>query len=205
MTLPETGDLDPRALFGPPRPQLWLEIGFGGGEHLAEQAAANPDVGLIGVEPYLDGVARLLRLIETDGLDNIRLFTDDARLLLDRLPEASLQRIFVLFADPWPKKRHWKRRIVNPTTVARFAELLDDAGELRLATDDPGYRRWILAHLCAEPRLEWQVKGPADWRERTPDWPPTRYEEKALASGRRPVFLRFRRRPRTETLASPGD
>lgn len=205
LSLPETGDLDPRALFSPPRAGIWLEIGFGGGEHLARQAAANPDVGLIGVEPYLDGVARLSRLIGAEGLDNIRLFVDDARLLLDRLPEASLERIFVLFADPWPKKRHWKRRIVNTQTTARFADLLADGGELRLATDDPGYWRWILAHLLAEPRLAWQVTRPRDWRERTPDWPSTRYEEKALASGRRPVFLRFRRRPRTETLASAGD
>jgi tRNA (guanine-N7-)-methyltransferase len=194
----------PAALFTPPRERLWLEIGFGGGEHLAWQAAANPEIGLIGVEPFLDGVARLLRAIETDGLANIRLFTDDARLLLDRLPEASLERIFVLFADPWPKKRHWKRRIIAPATTARFADLLKDGGELRVATDDPGYRRWILAHLLAEPRLEWQVTGPDDWRTRPADWPPTRYEEKALAAGRRPVFLRFLRRPRAEKLASGG-
>jgi tRNA (guanine-N7-)-methyltransferase len=205
LTLPATAELDPAGLFDPPRETVWLEIGFGGGEHLAWQAAANPEVGLIGVEPYLDGVARLLRRIEADGLGNIRLFVDDARLLLDRLPDASLERIFVLFADPWPKKRHWKRRIINARTVARFADLLEDAGELRVATDDPGYRRWILAHLLAEPRLDWQVSGPRDWRERPADWPPTRYEEKALAAGRRPVFLRFRRRPRTETLASAND
>lgn len=150
-------------------------------------------------------MARLLREVEAQNLQNIRLFVDDARLLLDRLPEASLERVFVLFADPWPKKRHWKRRIVNAQTTARFAALLADGGELRVATDDPGYRRWILAHLLAEPRLAWQVSGPRDWRERTPDWPATRYEEKALAAGRRPVFLRFLRRPRTETLASGSD
>jgi tRNA (guanine-N7-)-methyltransferase len=204
LNLPESGDLVPAALFTPPRERLWLEIGFGGGEHLAWQAAANPEVGLIGVEPFLDGVARLLRAIETDGLSNIRLFTDDARLLLDRLPQASLQRIFVLFADPWPKRRHWKRRIINARTVTRITDLLEDGGELRVATDDPGYRRWILAHLLAEPRLDWQVAGPEDWRTRPADWPPTRYEEKALAAGRRPAFLRFLRRPRTEKLASGG-
>ena len=204
LTLPKSGELDPAALFTPPRERLWLEIGFGGGEHLARQAAANPEVGMIGVEPFLDGVARLLRAIETDGLANIRLFADDARLLLDRLPEASLERIFVLFADPWPKKRHWKRRIINQATTARFAALLEDGGELRVATDDPGYRRWMLAHLLAESGLDWQVSGPADWRTRPADWPPTRYEEKAIAAGRRPVFLRFLRRARTEKLASAG-
>jgi len=205
LSLPETGLLDPQHLFTPPAARVWLEIGFGGGEHLARQATAHPDIGLIGVEPYLDGVARLLREIDAQSIRNIRLFVDDARLLLGRLPAASLNRIFVLFADPWPKKRHWKRRIVNTETVARFADLLEDGGELRLATDDPGYRRWILAHLLAEPRFAWQVTGPRDWRERPPDWPPTRYEEKAIAAGRRPVFLRFRRRARTETLASDGN
>lgn len=205
ITLPECGPLEPGSLFAPPRARLWLEIGFGGGEHLAWQARRHPDVGMLGVEPYVDGVARLLRVIEEEGLGNIRLFMDDARLLIERLPAGSLERIFVLFADPWPKKRHWKRRIVNAVTVARFAELLGPGGELRVATDDPGYRRWILACLLAEPRLAWQVGGPADWRERPVDWPPTRYEEKALAAGRRPVFLRFRRVEDRERLASCDD
>jgi tRNA (guanine-N7-)-methyltransferase len=205
IALPDHGMLAPEALFQPPRARLWLEIGFGGGEHLAWQAKAHPEIGMLGVEPYLDGMARLLGEIETGGLANVRVLADDARLLLERLPAASLERIFVLFADPWPKKRHWKRRIINPATVARMAELLGDGGELRIATDDPGYRRWILATLLAEPRLDWQVEGPEDWRERPADWPPTRYESKAVAAGRRPVFLRFRRRPRADLLASADD
>ena len=193
IALPDRGRLAPGALFTPPRPRIWLEIGFGGGEHLLWQARANPEVGMIGVEPYLDGVARLLHAVEADGLTNLRLFVDDARLLLERLEPWSIERLFVLFADPWPKKRHWKRRIINASTAARFADLLVAGGELRVATDDPGYRRWILATLLAEPRLEWQVEGAADWRVRPPDWPPTRYEAKAIAAGRRPVFLRFKR------------
>jgi tRNA (guanine-N7-)-methyltransferase len=197
IALPEAGRLVPSGLFDPPRPRVWLEIGFGGGEHLAWQAGANPDVGIIGVEPYLDGVARLLKVVETDGFANVRVFVDDARLLLERLEPGSIERLFVLFADPWPKKRHWKRRIVNAATTARFADLLEPGGELRVATDDPGYRRWILAHLMAEPRLDWQVEGPEDWRCRPADWPPTRYEAKAIAAGRQPVFLRFRRRTPT--------
>ncbi len=195
ITLPETGLLRPQSLFGPTVSRVWLEIGFGGGEHLAWQARANAGVGMIGVEPYLDGVARLARTIEAECLTNIRLLVDDARLLLERLEPGSIERLFVLFADPWPKKRHWKRRIINSATAARCADLLTVGGELRVATDDPGYRRWILATLLGEPRLEWQVAGPPDWRERPADWPPTRYEEKAIAAGRRPVFLRFRRRP----------
>ncbi len=202
IDLSGAGVLDPRTLFVPGRSRIWLEIGFGGGEHLAAQAVANPAVGLIGVEPFIDGVARLLALVESQRLDNVRVLVDDARLLLERLPEASIERIFVLFADPWPKKRHWKRRIVNGGTVGRFAELLADDGELRVATDDPGFRRWVLACLMGEARLQWCVNGPEDWRDRPPDWPPTRYEAKAVAAGRRPVFLRFRRRPRAEALAT---
>lgn len=191
--MPEDGRLDPAQLF-PAARELWLEIGFGGGEHLASQARAHPDVGFVGVEPFVTGVARLLAEMTAGGLGNIRIFPDDARLLLPALPDGSLGRIFVLFPDPWPKKRHHKRRIVNPETVAEFARLLRPGGELRIATDDVGYARWILAACLAEPRLEWLAERAADWRERPADWPPTRYEQKALAAGRRPVYFRFRRR-----------
>jgi len=192
VTLPETGQLDPRALF-PGRARLWLEIGFGGGEHLAAQAAAHPEVGLIGCEPYLAGVARLLALAESERLDNLRVVVDDARLLLGALPDACLERIFVLFPDPWPKARHHKRRIVNPRTAAEFARLLTPGGELRLATDEMGYARAMLLALKARPELVWQAERPADWRARTADWPATRYEQKALAAGRPCRYLRYRR------------
>lgn len=195
VTLPEGGGrLDPQALFGDgsSRP-VWLEIGFGGGEHLAWQAAANPGVGLVGVEPFVNGVARLLSLLEARGLANVRVLMDDARLLLAALPDASINRAFVLFPDPWPKLRHHKRRIVNRGTAAGLARVLGPGAELRVATDDPDYARWILEALLAEPRLEWLAERAADWRERPADWPATRYEEKALAAGRRPTFLRFRR------------
>ena len=183
--------LDPLALFaGPPR-AVWLEIGFGGGEHLAAQAAANPDVGFLGVEPFLNGVAKLLRAADYRDLRNVRVLMDDARLLLKALPDASVERAFVLFPDPWPKLRHRKRRIVNPETAADLARVTRPGGELRLATDDPGYARWMLAALLAEPRFEWLAERAADWREPPPDWVPTRYEAKARAAGRRPVFLRF--------------
>jgi tRNA (guanine-N7-)-methyltransferase len=118
---------------------------------------------------------------------------DDARLLLKALPDATIARAFVLFPDPWPKLRHHKRRIVNPETVADLARVIRPGGELRLATDDPGYRRWMLATVLAEPRFAWLAERAKDWRERPGDWPPTRYEQKALTAGRRPVFLRFRR------------
>lgn len=195
VTLPDDGGrLDPAALFGDGRSRpVWLEIGFGGGEHLAWQAAANPGVGLIGVEPFVNGVARLLSLLEAERLDNVRILMDDARLLLEALPDASVNRAFVLFPDPWPKLRHHKRRIVNRGTAAELARVLEPGAELRVATDDPDYARWILEALLAEPRLAWTAERAADWRGRPADWPATRYEEKALAAGRRPTFLRFRR------------
>ena len=190
---PETGRLDPGRLFPHARP-LWLEIGFGGGEHLVWQARHHPDVGLIGCEPFLNGVARLLSLAETEGAANLRIVVDDARLLLDALPDGCLARIFVLFPDPWPKARHHKRRIVNPETARQFGRLLAPGAELRLATDDMGYVRAMLLALLSRPELEWLATRPQDWRARPADWPTIRYEQKALEAGRHCVYLRFRRR-----------
>ena len=180
------------------RQRCWLEVGFGGGEHLAEQAAANPDALLIGCEPYVNGVARLLSLIQDVGdvgdVDNVRVVIDDARLLLKALPSASLEKIFVLFPDPWPKARHHKRRIVNPETVADMARLLQPGGELRLATDIMSYARPMLSATLADGHFVWLAERPTDWCERPDDWPGTRYEAKARKAGRSPVFLSFRRR-----------
>ena len=193
--------LDPAALFGDDRP-VWLEIGFGGGEHLAWQAAAHPEVGLIGAEPYLNGVAAMLAHIEADGLANVRLWPDDARLLLDRLPPASLSRAFILFPDPWRKSRHAERRFVSRAMLDRMAVLLRPGAELRLATDDPRYRHWMLEAVLHHPAFDWMAAGPDDWRRRPDDWPQTRYEAKALAAGRAPLFLRLVRRGSAE--ASQG-
>lgn len=177
-------------------PPLWLEIGFGAGEHLAWQANRNPDVRLIGAEVFVQGVARLLREVERAGLKNLRVFHGDAHDLLDALPPGALDRVMILFPDPWPKARHHKRRIVRRETLDRLAVLMRGGAELRLATDHPDYRLWILEHLNAHPDFEWLARAPADWRARAADWPATRYEAKALAQGRRPVFLRYRRRAR---------
>jgi tRNA (guanine-N7-)-methyltransferase len=192
LAVPDAGRIDPAGLFADRRP-LWLEIGFGGGEHLAEQAAAHPDRGLIGCEPFISGVARLLALAEARALTNLRIVVDDARLLLDALPDGCLERIFVLFPDPWPKARHHKRRIVNVATAAQFARLLAPGGELRLATDDMGYARAMLLALLPVRELAWQARCPSDWRARPADWPATRYDDKAREAGRPCVFLRFRR------------
>ena len=190
---PTAGPVDPRVLM-PEATEAWLEIGFGGGEHLAAQAAAHSDIGLLGVEPFINGVAKLLRTVEQQGLANVRVLMDDARLLLAALPDASLARAFVLFPDPWPKARHHKRRIVNAATLAELARVLAPEAELRLATDDPDYARWMLAAGLAESRLVWTAERAADWREPPPGWVTTRYEAKARRAARRPVFLTFRRR-----------
>jgi tRNA (guanine-N7-)-methyltransferase len=145
---------------------------------------------------FENGVARLLGEIDRRGLGNIRLFTDDARLLLDALEPASVGRVFILFPDPWPKQRHHKRRLVAPPTLERLAEIMPEESELRLATDDPDYLAWMIEHVTAHPGFVWLARRPADWRERPSDWPPTRYEAKAVAAGRTPVFLRFARRLR---------
>ncbi len=204
LQLPADGALQPDALFATPRQALWLEIGFGGGEHLAAQAAAHPAVGLIGAEVFLNGVATAVRALDEAKLENVRLYREDARDLLDALPEASLQRVFILFPDPWPKARHHRRRIVQAESLARIAALLADGGELRLATDDQDYLCWMLQHLAAEPALEWRARRADDWRLRPDDWPATRYERKAIEQGRKPTFLSYRRRPRA-AAAPPLD
>lgn len=197
VPLPPAGEtLEPTALFSRPPSAIWLEIGFGGGEHLAAQAAAHPGIGFIGCEPFVNGVAALLARIERDDLDMIRVHADDARPLIEALPDAAIGRVFVLFPDPWPKRRQQKRRIIQDDILDQLARIMVDGAELRLATDDPGYLAWMLERLMRHAAFAWLAEGPEDWRERPPDWPPTRYEEKARAQGRCCTYLRFRRRPR---------
>jgi tRNA (guanine-N7-)-methyltransferase len=188
------GTLEPGQLFGTPVRASWLEIGFGAGEHLAWQLAANPEVGILGAEPYLAGVARLVGALDEAAVPRLRLLLDDGRLLLEALAPASLERLFTLFPDPWPKARHHKRRLVQPETAAAAARVLASGGEWRLATDDMDYARWMLRCLTGNTEFEWLARHADDWRHRPADWPETRYEAKALAAGRRPLYLRFRRR-----------
>jgi tRNA (guanine-N7-)-methyltransferase len=172
---------------------VWLEIGFGGGEHLLWQARNHPSIGLIGCEPFEDGVIKVVSAIERERLGNIRLHADDARPLLRWLPPASISRAFILFPDPWPKKRHWKRRLVSAATLAALARILRPGAELRVATDVADYAHWILLAARVDRSFCWLAEGPADWRRRGPDWPATRYEQKAVAEGRRCTYFRFRR------------
>lgn len=193
LPLAEAPPLSLAELFAMPASQVWLEIGFGGGEHLVWQARANPDVGLIGCEVFEDGVVKVLSAIEESGLRNIRLSTDDARAVVLRLPAASLNRIFILFPDPWPKKRHVKRRLINRALLDQLARVMRPGGELRIATDIGDYLRTILLAARGHPAFVWQAQGARDWAERSMDWPPTRYEAKAGREGRRCYFLRFTR------------
>ncbi len=184
----------PAALFDRAMRDLWLEVGFGSGEHLVWQATENPDIGFIGCEPFINGVVKMIRDADLAGLDNIKVLADDARPLIDALPEASVGRFFLLFPDPWPKRRHWNRRFLGPENLPRLSRVLKDGAEMRLASDHPGYQDWMIRHLYRHPDFEWLDEGPSDWRHRKPDWPQTRYEEKALAGV--PVYLTFRRRSR---------
>lgn len=181
--------LDLVALFGG-RP-VWLEIGFGGGEHLIHQAARNPDVGLIGAEPFINGVAMLLGKIRAAGVSNLAIHADDVRHLFDVLPEASLQRAFLLYPDPWPKRRHHRRRFVTQDHLRPLARVMAPGAILRIATDIPDYVRQTLLEV---PRAGFERIG-ADLNVPWEDWAPTRYERKALRSGRRPHYLTFRRAP----------
>ncbi len=194
FSLPAAGGvLDPRALFPSGIQDIWLEIGFGGGEHLAAQAAAHPEIGFIGAEIFVNGVASLLGHIDRHELPNVRILPDDVRPLLDALPAASIGRVFLLFPDPWPKRRHAARRFVNSENLDRLARVMRAGAELRIASDDPGYVAWTLEHMLRRPDFHWLARRAADWRERPSDWPPTRYEQKALRDGRRPVYLRHER------------
>ena len=193
----EQARIDLSGLFPAPVRELWLEIGFGAGEHLACQLRDNPAVGMIGCEPYVQGVAGLLSRLEVDGTgERVRIFPDDGRLLLHHLPDACIGRLFVLFPDPWPKKRHHKRRLIDAGTLAAFARVLEDGAEFRWASDDPDYVDWTSERVAANGAFVLSGDGPGDGRARPADWPETRYEQKARAAGRAPVFLRFVRNAR---------
>ncbi len=185
---------DLRSVFAAPVDSVRLEIGFGGGEHLIAEAMAFPQTGFIGCEPYVNGMAKILAQIETSGLTNIRLFAGDAAELLAWVPEKSLARVDLIHPDPWPKKRHWKRRFVQDATVAQLARVLPASGEFRFVCDIDTYVEWTLMHLARAPDFMWLAARADDWRLPWPDYTMTRYGRKAEREGRRAIYLRFRRR-----------
>jgi tRNA (guanine-N7-)-methyltransferase len=194
--------MEPLALFLGPLRDVWLEIGFGAGEHLVAQAGAHPDVGFIGCEPFMNGVAAALAQINERSLDNVRILDDDAHSLLGALKDASVGKVFVLFSDPWPKTRHNQRRFIRSGTVDALARIVKDGGQLCFASDHMGYVRWTLEHFTSDARFCWTAREPGDWRRRPDDWFPTRYEAKARARGAPCVYLRFVRNRRAGRGAS---
>jgi len=171
-----------------------LEIGFGGGEHLAAEAGQNPRTGFIGCEPFVNGMAKALAMIAERGLSNIRLHHGDASDLITWLPQGSLMRVDLIYPDPWPKRRHWKRRFVQTASVAEIARALRSGGEFRFATDIPDYAAWTLRHLARAPDFIWTAECVDDWREPLVNFSSTRYEIKAKRAGRVPCYLTFRKK-----------
>ncbi|ESY11471.1 tRNA (guanosine(46)-N(7))-methyltransferase TrmB [Mesorhizobium sp. C386A] len=183
-----------RALFSADVSTVRLEIGFGGGEHLLHRATEAPATGFIGVEPFVNGMAKLMMAVREKPLANLRVYDDDATRLLDWLPQTSLDGIDLLYPDPWPKKKHWKRRFVSPLNLDRFARVLKPGGKFRFASDIDTYVNWTLLHCRAHGGLLWQVQDGADWHRPYEGWPGTRYEAKAIREGRRPAYLTFIRK-----------
>lgn len=175
--------VDPRALF-PEARRIHMEIGYGGGEHLARIAGENPDDGFIGCEVFTGGIGKLLQAIDTEGLTNIRLFPDDVIKLLAMLPQGSLDHLYVLYPDPWPKPRHHKRRLIQFPILEEFARVLQPGGTFRFATDIEDYANWTLAHVLRMPAFDWPTGAPESWHTPYPGWQPTRYEQKARRQGR---------------------
>ncbi|MDP1731812.1 MAG: tRNA (guanosine(46)-N7)-methyltransferase TrmB [Devosia sp.] len=188
------GPLEPTALF-PEADGFVLEIGYGGGEHLARQARERPRTGFIGCEVFSGGIAKLVQQIDAAGLRNVRLYTDDALKLISRLPDASIDEAFLLYPDPWPKTRHHKRRFVSPTTLGELARVLKPGANFNFATDIEDYASWTLAHVLRSADFTFAPAHPGAWHEPYPGWEPTRYEEKARREGRLTSFyLSFARR-----------
>jgi tRNA (guanine-N7-)-methyltransferase len=181
------------ALFPAPVEEVRLEIGFGGGEHLHYRAGLMPRAGFIGVEPFVNGMAKLMAHLRGAPRQNIRVYGDDATRVLDWLPDDSLVGIDLLYPDPWPKKRHWKRRFVNAANLDRFARVMRPGAVFRFASDIDTYVNWTLLACRAHPAFEWVAESADDWRRPYPDWPGTRYEAKAVREGRTPAYLSVRR------------
>lgn len=184
---------EPAKLFPRPVDEVWLEIGFGGGEHLLARARAHQNAGFIGCEPFVNGMAKLLAAIAGERLANIRLWPEDVTKLLPTLPDALFARVVILYPDPWPKRRQRKRRLVSETLLADLARVLRPGGDLLFATDIDDYAGWVLARVLRSPDFRWNAASAEDWRRPFPGWPGTRYEAKALSEGRVPTYLTFER------------
>ncbi len=187
-------DLAQGRAFTPTPREVWLEIGFGAGEHLIEQAKANPEVGIVGCEPFLNGIAAAITGLEREDISNVRLRSGAAQAVIETAPDAFFSRVFVFYPDPWPKRRHHKRRLLSRSMIGSLARVMRQGAELRFATDIDDYAGWTLARFLASPQFRWTVAQAEEWRRPWPEWRPTRYEAKARFEGRRSIYLTFVRR-----------
>ena len=192
LRVPAEGPVDPAVLF-PGAESTALEIGFGGGEHLSALSRSNPRPGFVGCEPFVNGLAKMLATIEAERLGNVRLWDGDAAALLPRLSAACLDRVFLLYPDPWPKRRQRKRRLVSDEMLETLARVMKPGAELRFASDIDDYAGWTLVRAARCPVLTWTARQAGDWTQPFPGWPGTRYESKALREGRTPIYLTFER------------
>jgi tRNA (guanine-N7-)-methyltransferase len=185
--------IDMQSLFVGSVSQLWLEIGFGGGETLVQAACRRPEIGFIGCEPFINGVAKALSLITARQLGNIRLYVGNAATLIDRMPACCLAGVNLFYPDPWPKRRHRERRFISDVTLRHLARVMQVGSELRLVTDMDDYSGWVLARILRSPHFKWRAQSAKEWLQPWVDWTPTRYEQKALQDGRPPAYFVFRR------------
>lgn len=191
LDLNTTAPQDLRSLFEVQMENVRMEIGFGGGEHLHNETGRYPETGFIGVEPFVNGMAKMLAALDEAPRSNLRLYDEDATAVLDWLPDASLVGIDLFYPDPWHKRRHWKRRFVSDENLDRFARVLKPGGRFRFASDIEHYVNWTLQHCRRHDAFEWQAEGPSDWNDAYEGWPGTRYEAKAFREGRRAAYLTF--------------
>lgn len=202
---PDFARRTPLDLFDKPFDEVWLEVGFGGGEHLACDALRHPHIAFIGCELFQNGVAKLLALIEERGIENVRVYPGDARELMSELPDACLGRVNILYPDPWPKTRQKKRRFVNEETLRMLARVMRPGSELRFATDIDDYSAWTLGRILRSPYFDWRATSDRDWLTPWEGWPGTRFEEKALREGRKPIYCSFLRNRASVTTQDASD
>lgn len=202
LTIPAYGEICPSEFF-PDAEAVELEVGFGGGEHLVAKATANPKTLFLGCEPFVNGVVKLVALADEAQLQNVRIHDGDARSVIERLPDNSLACVYVLFPDPWPKVRHWKRRFISATNLDALARVIRPGGLLKIATDIADYARWTMIEIHRDRKFTFLATNADQWRLRPSNWPPTRYEEKARLAGRKPVFLTFGRVTPENALSTP--
>lgn len=194
LSLSLEGKLDPTTLFPSPKSQYWFEIGFGAGEHLAELMRRNPDHGFIGAEPFINGMAAFLKEIQDEPHENVRVWMDDALMVIEALPDQCLDGIYILNPDPWPKKKHHKRRIVNRENLDQYARVLKHGGQLIMTTDVPGLAEWMVTEAFTHPAFKWTAQSASDWRQSPDDWITTAYETKKAKGADRMCYLFFIRK-----------